>query len=270
MQQRFSHRWADWVTRHWLLVLVAWLIITVVMRSAAPAWKDIAYDGDFEYLPAEMSSVAAGALLDEAFPGIRSRSQIVLILARENGALKKTDEIVGMDLLRRLYHRLAEVSWQRAIELGYESGPIEQSGAAEPWLRLTREALDQALAIDDRFYEAIADQVPDVAQNLYEPRMAIASWDRGKLLEKIQASPEAVGHDFEAALWLLPEIPKIAVPIDQRPLDSWNSLIDVMSWEDAMIGARLQNDRRDWRSCNFPVNWPPPATLPPSKRFNSC
>ena len=70
----------------------------------------MAYDGDFEYLPTKMSSVAGGQLLDEAFPDVRSRSQIVLVLGRTSGELTKRDEIVGLDLLRRLYHRLGEVS----------------------------------------------------------------------------------------------------------------------------------------------------------------
>ncbi len=242
MPRPFSHRWADTVTRRWPWVLAAWLVVTITIRMVAPAWKDIAYDGDFEYLPADMSSVAAGQLMEEAFPGLRSRSQVVLILGRQQQSLTKRDDVVGLDLLRRLYHRLSEVSWQRAIEYGYQSGPIEKAGKAAPWLQLTKDSLDRAIALDERFYERIINEVPEIEPNLREPRMAIAHWDRGKLLELISDSEEAVEFDFLAALTLLPDIPLIAEPIDQRELEPWQSLIDLMSWDDTMIGARLSSD----------------------------
>ena len=66
-EQSLSNRWARAVTSQWRWVLLTWLAATVVMRLIAPAWNDIAYDGDFEYLPAEMNSVAGGRLLDDAF-----------------------------------------------------------------------------------------------------------------------------------------------------------------------------------------------------------
>ena len=61
---------------------LVWVLVAVAVRLAAPPWNRVAYDGDFEYLPADMSSVAGGRLLDQAFPGERSRSQIVLVLGR--------------------------------------------------------------------------------------------------------------------------------------------------------------------------------------------
>ncbi|QDT13795.1 MMPL family transporter [Planctomycetes bacterium K23_9] len=242
MQRSVSAAWAEIVTRWWHVVLIAWIVIAVGLRLAAPAWNDVAYDGDFEYLPPTMSSVAGGRLLDDAFPGVRSRSQIVLVLGRAEDKLTPNDEIVGLDLLRRLYHRLAEVSWQRAIEFGYESGPVDQAGDAAPWVRLTREALDQSISIDERFYERIAATVPADPPTPEEPRMAIAHWDRGKLLECLGETEEAIGTDFEAALILMPELPTVATPIEQRDLGPWSSMIDVLSWDDKIIGSRMTHE----------------------------
>ena len=115
MPRSLSKRWADGVTSRWQWVLIAWIVVALGLRLVAPAWNDIALDGDFDYLPKSMTSVAGGALLDEAFPGERSRSQVVLIVGRENGKLNKDDEIVGLDLLRRVYHRLAEVCWRLSL-----------------------------------------------------------------------------------------------------------------------------------------------------------
>ena len=138
MPRSFSHRWAHFVVGHWAWIITAWIAIAVGGWWVAPSWNDVAYDGDFAYLPAEMTSVAGGRLLDEAFPGERSRSQIVFVLGREGDELTKRDNIVGFDLLRRLYHRLGEVSWQRAINYGYESGPVEEGSPAQHWIQLAQ------------------------------------------------------------------------------------------------------------------------------------
>ena len=219
MDQPFSQRWAQMVVGRWPWVLIIWVVATILFRLFAPAWKDVAYDGDFEYLPKEMSSVAAGSLLDEAFPGIRSRSQVVLIIGRENNELKPNDDIVGLDLLRRLYHRLGEAYWQRAIDFGYDSGPIDQAGEAGNWLRLAREAFDQSIEIDGQLYERIANELPDIPPTATEPRMAIAYWDRFTLLEQLQQPPEEIATDVEAALRLAPDIPKLVKPIAERDLN---------------------------------------------------
>ena len=138
-------------------------------------------------------------MLDEAFPGERSRSQIVLVVGREAGTLAESDQIVGLDLLRRLYHRLGEVSWQRAIEKGYQQGPPDMSSEWSPWLRLARDAFTHSIEIDQRFYEKIANRVPEDEPSLTEPRMAIAYWDRALLSEKWGDSTDAVANDFEIA-----------------------------------------------------------------------
>ena len=135
----FSQRWAGAVTSRWRSVLLGWLLLTIVIRIVAPSWNDVAYDGDFEYLPAGMTSVEGGRLLDRAFPGERSRSQIVLVLGRDAAPLTKTDPIVGLDLLRRLYHRLGEVCWQRAIKYGYQGGVPDKSSQWSPWIESARQ-----------------------------------------------------------------------------------------------------------------------------------
>lgn len=244
MQLSLSHRWSQFVTSQWRWILLAWIVVAIALRGLAPSWDSVAYDGDFEYLPAEMSSVAGGRLLDQAFPGERSRSQVVLVLGRSDGPLVKEDDIVGLDLLRRLYHRLGEVSWQRAIQYGYETGSPEDFPDAEwaPWMKVCRAALDHSIRADERFYELISESVPEDPPSLHEPRMAIAYWDRGKLLESWGEDLVAVGEDFEAALIFMPDLPQVAVPIAERPLEGWDSLLDVLSWDDPVIGQRLQKE----------------------------
>lgn len=242
MHRPLSHRWAAFVTTRWWLVVLVWIVIAVAIRLVAPSWKEVAYDGDFEYLPSQMSSVAGGHLLDEAFPGERARSQVVLVLGRETGSLSKRDEIVGLDLLRRLQHRLGEVSWQRAIEYGYEGGPPVDGHPSAPWLRMAREAFDQSIAADDSFYEKISEQVPPDDPTPQEPRMAISYYDRGKLLEAWEESPEAIEDDFESALVLMEQLPERVKPIEERDLGPWKTMIDVFSWDDKVVGPKLKAD----------------------------
>ncbi|MEL6107931.1 MAG: MMPL family transporter [Planctomycetota bacterium] len=228
------------VTTQWRWVLAAWLALSLGCFFGAPRWKDIAYDGDFEYLPSKMSTVAATQVLNEAFPGDRSRSQIVLLLGRENEPITPEDEIVGDDLLRRLHHRLAEVCWQRAIRLGYEGGPIDQAPVpSQKWLARALEGFDASIRADEQFYEAFTANVPEHAPSLTEPRMAIAFYDRATLKESLGGDENETGTDYQDALTLVPEIASLAEPIIDRDLSAWESLIDILPWDDKVVGSRL-------------------------------
>ncbi len=238
--RRIAESWAHGVGRFRLWIVVGWILVAVTARVLAPSWNDVAYDGDFDYLPATMSSVAGGKLLDDAFPGDRSRSQMVLLVGRESAGLSDNDELVGLDLLRRLYHRLSEVSWRRAIDQGYSGGAIQADQPWSRWIALTGEALDQSIDIDKRFYEKLGDRVPSSAATLDEPRMAIAYWDRALLLEQLGGDSDKIASDFEAALVILPEMESAATPLLDRDLTAWSNLLDLLSWDDAIIGQRLK------------------------------
>ncbi len=238
MSKSLSDRWANGVLakRWWLLI--GWLLVAVSIRLIAPSWDDVAFDGDFDYLPAEMSSVAGGRLLDQAFPETRSRSQIVLVLGRDEDKLQKNDEIVSFDLLRRLHHRFGELCWKRALSLGYQGGPPSDTASGR-WIQLAKESFDRAIDADVNFYERVADQLPEDAASPREPRLAIAFYDRGNLLELMGAEDDAVGSDFESALVLLPELPKLVPRIEDRDLTVWDPLLDLVSYDDSLIGVSL-------------------------------
>ena len=248
VSQRWARQWATLTTTRWRWVILFWVSLTFFLVWLAPSWKEVAYDGDFEYLPTDMNSFQAGRLLNEAFPGDRSRSQIVLVLGREAGGLIASDDLVGLDLLRRLYHRLGEVSWQRAIDVGYDGGKPTQGTDQVALISLAIDAFGQAISLDQRLYEQIAEKLPESQSSLngrstlhafVEPRLAIAYWDRGRLLEQVGGEMDTIEADYEAALILEPSLPKLATPIEKRDLSSWNSLIDVLAWEDPVIGPRL-------------------------------
>ncbi|MBL6724195.1 MAG: MMPL family transporter [Rubripirellula sp.] len=240
MKPSLSDRWAETVLKRRAWILLGWLMLAISIRSVAPSWNEVAFDGDFEYLPAEMSSVAGGHLLDAAFPEVRSRSQIVLVLGRDEEQLTKQDEIVSFDLLRRIHHRYGEVCWKRAIDLGYDGGPTEKTQAGN-WAALAKESFDRAIDADDNFYARVEGLLSDDLPNPIEPRMAIAYYDRGSLLESIGNAEDMVGSDFEAALVLFPDLPKVTPRIEDRDLSVWEPLLELVSYDDSLIGTSLSH-----------------------------
>ena len=240
MKQSLSDRWVASVLKKRLWILLAWLLVAISIRLSAPSWDEVAFDGDFEYLPAEMSSVAGGRLLDDAFPETRARSQIVLVLGRQQEKLTKQDEIVSFDLLRRLHHRFGEVCWKRAIELGYQGGSAEETISGS-WARLAKESFDRAIDADENFYARVGELIPDAVPSPWEPRMAIAYYDRGSLLESMGEADDLVGSDFESALVLYPDLPKVMPSIQDRDLAVWDSFLDLVSYDDSLIGTSLSH-----------------------------
>jgi putative drug exporter of the RND superfamily len=70
------------VRRAWLLLLAAWAALVIGTWLSAPAWRDIAQDREFAFLPEDAPSRVADKELAQAFPGDRYSSNIVLVIHR--------------------------------------------------------------------------------------------------------------------------------------------------------------------------------------------
>jgi len=95
-------RLGTFVSRRWLLVLLCWAALVAVGGWIAPRWEDVTHDGDFAYLPPEMTSVRGQTLLEEAFPNSAFKSQIVLVVSRRGKKLAGADYEVASRLLEKL------------------------------------------------------------------------------------------------------------------------------------------------------------------------
>lgn len=84
-------RIGPFVARHPWWIIFGWLLLAAGLRWVAPRWDDITYDGDLAYLPASRPSVRGERLLTAAFPENRARSQIVLVMARQDRPLDEAD-----------------------------------------------------------------------------------------------------------------------------------------------------------------------------------
>ena len=89
------------VSRWWLIVLAFWASVVAAVVVGAPRWDDVTHDGDFAYLPSEMSSSRGERLLASAFPDTQSKSQIVLVAARKGEPLRAEDYRVADQLVVR-------------------------------------------------------------------------------------------------------------------------------------------------------------------------
>ncbi len=95
-------RFGRLISRYWPLAILLWLAAGLAMHYLAPRWDDVTRDGDLAYLPEEMASVQGERLLARAFPDIRSKSQVVFVLARPDAPLSSSDWLAVHRLASRL------------------------------------------------------------------------------------------------------------------------------------------------------------------------
>ncbi len=127
-------RLAHFVTRHWMLVIVLWLVAVFGVRLIAPRWESITHDGDFAYLPPQMASVVGEQWMTEAFPWQRGRSQVVIAIARDDEPLTNDDIQVAYDVGRRLKDLFGAARLAEARRLSEQEGMLRrenQIAAAE-------------------------------------------------------------------------------------------------------------------------------------------
>ena len=84
-------RLGRFVSQNWFWVILAWIMVAVGLRLAAPNWEDVTYDGDLAYLPPTMPSVEGELLLARAFPDNQSKSEIAILVERPHEKLSADD-----------------------------------------------------------------------------------------------------------------------------------------------------------------------------------
>jgi RND superfamily putative drug exporter len=213
-------RFSRWVMRHPVGIVFFWILLAVLVRGTSPDWESLALDGDFDYLPKDRLSIRGERMLDVAFPANRPRSQVVILIARPGDAFDAADELASLDLLRRLHHRLAEVTL---------FGGLSQPETIESRAKDARESLNQAIEIDEDYF-ALLGKVPGRETIPVDRlRLKLAYLDRSNLLQSLGLSTEA-GPDMQAALTLDPDIATSSPRIADRDLGAWTSLLDLVSW----------------------------------------
>ncbi|MCH8840683.1 MAG: MMPL family transporter, partial [Planctomycetes bacterium] len=91
-----------WIHDARWIVIGAWILAVLLLSMVAPPWSQVAMDGDLEHLPPDTTTVRAAELSAQAFPEDRSKSQIVLVFARDEEELSALDRQFALDLGRQI------------------------------------------------------------------------------------------------------------------------------------------------------------------------
>ncbi len=242
-------RLAHFVTRHWMLVVVIWLVAVVAVRVAAPPWQSITHDGDFAYLPARMPSVVGEQWMTRAFPRQRGRSQVVVAIARPKHALSKEDIFVAYDVARRLKNlfaasRLAESQRlaKLELELRRDHQDANVADAHAQFLRATKqadEALEDALLLDERLADYWGERVAsDPTTAAIQPPRLAAIYHNRALLDELLGEQEAARKHRALAVQL---DETLADAGDQVMPEGAGTLpvVDAWTWRESYFGDKL-------------------------------
>ena len=223
------NRLGSFVSRFWWLVIATWVAGAAVVVMITPKWDDITHDGDLAYLPEAMPSVQGERLLEAAFPDSRARSQIVLVLAKDDQALGADDFRVADELARRFHNYRAAAGLVKCRRMESEaqealsSGDQEQAQELQRWAKKEQDAAlaswDEAILLDEQFAEAYH--------------------NRAILHDKI-GKKESAKEDRELAWALNPELaskPDRLVPEGASDLP----LIDVWTRHTQVVGKKLRS-----------------------------
>lgn len=131
----FNHLGAI-VSRRWALVLAGWAALVLLAQTLSPRWDDVAQDGDLAYLPERMNSVQGQRLLAAAFPEALAKSEMIVVVARNDGPLQPRDYQIAdrliADFASQLGHGpiLGVLSYRTAAMGEKLVSPVRREGQA--------------------------------------------------------------------------------------------------------------------------------------------
>ena len=117
----------NFVSRYWLLTILFWIGLVVAVRMNAPSWDSVTHDGDFEYMPAGMPSVEGEQLMQAAFPNRRSKSDAVIIVAREDRDLDKEDYVAVRSLAGRFQNLLGTSLYEQSLAMDQQAAELAEN-----------------------------------------------------------------------------------------------------------------------------------------------
>jgi RND superfamily putative drug exporter len=94
-------RLGAFLSKWWYVVIGCWLVAFVWLHTIAPPFNKLAKEGEFVFLPETMPSRQGEALMNKAFPGRQTSSNIVIVAVRDDeGGLTDDDRSFIDDTLR--------------------------------------------------------------------------------------------------------------------------------------------------------------------------
>ena len=96
---------AGWRSGRPRLIVAAWLALGLALTAVAPSWEENSQDDDVSFMPPELPSSRAHALMSEAFPQDVSACRLVLAVERPDADLTPDDLALSDRMAARLRHR---------------------------------------------------------------------------------------------------------------------------------------------------------------------
>jgi RND superfamily putative drug exporter len=206
----------DFVSRYWCLVVVFWIALVAITLRNAPRWDDVTNDGDLAYMPVEMPSVRGEHLLEQAFPDDRSRSEMVLIVSREQGELTEQDQQIVQRLACRLSNLLGVNNYQASERLWQEAAQLRTANQDEQAEKVFREAHRLQIKAVNAWKDAVQ----------FDPEFSSAWNNLGLYYRSLGIASEAAKHaqlakDFDPSLQEAGRSLIPAVVGEARLVDVW-------------------------------------------------
>lgn len=253
LTSRYKLLGSQLVTRHWAWVIGTWLVLAVLLRMFAPAWDEIAADGDLAFLPETVPSAVGQQALESAFPGSQSRSQMVLVFATTQAELGVGDLALAFDVARRLHWLAALNAWQtlHATEQANLATVVAPAASATETVAIkdtvlaevARDNLTEAIEIEEVLLKYI--QAQDSQATFL--RLPNAYQMRGELLILLGEDEEQAALDLDLAKLMreqgTPTLPSEAPEWSRHVLDVW-------SWRNAIVGHKLGSNQPHARLIN--------------------
>ena len=242
------------VTRHWLAVIVGWILVVALSRWAAPNWDQVTRDGDLAYLPPQMPSVRGEQLLANAFPRNRAKSEIAVYVGRDDGPLQGDDLAVAYDLARQLKNLHGVAALTRSGQHAAEAEQLRQAGReeaaglaserAEGALLEAEAALDEAIRLDElvanywRRKEQAAERKALPPDTVRRHQPLAAAFHNRSLVYRQRNKSEAADVDARTARELDPTFQDAG----HQPFPAqaeFLPLLAIWTWQDEVFGEKL-------------------------------
>jgi len=234
------------VARYWKSILFGWGVAVCLVWLFIPKFEDVTVDGDLAYMPSDMPSVQGQAMLHEAFPERRAKSQVGIILARNDGPLTISDLVVADRIALPFYVFRAASGLSRVDQLRQEHSEAVEN-------RQRRVARRLAGFIDDELAESLAvlDEAIDLVDTLatQDDPVELDQFDAHayhtrSLIHTELGNTEEAAEDARIALELEQEFANTSGQAVPDLASEW-PLLDVWTRRSEIVGQKmLSKDRQ--------------------------
>lgn len=92
MFQQFIQFTGRMVSRHWKMLIPAWILVVLLVRFVSPALEEVVQDGEFVFLPEDSPSLIGEELYATAFPKLHSGSRVVIVASHPDSEAELQQE----------------------------------------------------------------------------------------------------------------------------------------------------------------------------------